>query len=92
VSEPAIFERLLDACFTVWIQASPREHWNRVIGQGDRRVENSGDSEALSDMRRILSQRDALYGKADALLDTSGKTVKQSARELIALVEKAIGV
>jgi XRE family transcriptional regulator, aerobic/anaerobic benzoate catabolism transcriptional regulator len=90
VSEPVTFERLLDACFTVWIQASPQEHWNRVIGQGDRRVESSGDSEALTDMRRILSQRDALYGKADARLDTAGKTVKQSARELVALVEKAI--
>jgi XRE family aerobic/anaerobic benzoate catabolism transcriptional regulator len=89
VSEPATFERLLDSCFTVWIQASPQEHWNRVIAQGDHRVEGSGDSEALTDMRRILAQRDALYRKADARLNTSGKNVKQSARELIALVEKA---
>ena len=88
VSEPATFERMLDSCYTVWLRAAPQEHWNRVISQGDRRVEGSGDSEALTDMRRILAQRDALYGKADARLNTSGKSPERSLRELIALVGK----
>ncbi|MDB5107534.1 MAG: helix-turn-helix protein [Candidatus Binatus sp.] len=88
VSEPATFERLLDSFFTVWLRASPQEHWDRVIGQGDHRVEGSGDSEALSDMRRILAQRVALYSKADVSLVTSVKTVRQSLKDLIALVEK----
>lgn len=89
VSEPATFERLLDSFYTVWIQASPQEHWDRVIRQGDYRVEGSGDSEALADMGRILSQRESLYGKADAVLDTSGKTVRESLKELTAIVKKA---
>jgi XRE family aerobic/anaerobic benzoate catabolism transcriptional regulator len=88
VSEPATFERLLDSCYTVWLRAAPEEHWNRVISQGDHRVEGSGDSEALTDMRRILAQRDALYGKADARLNTSGKSPGRSLRELIALLKK----
>ena len=86
VSEPATFELLLDGFFTVWIQASPEEHWDRVIRQGDHRVEGSGDTEALTDMRRILAQRDPLYGKADARLQTSGKSAKQSMSELLALL------
>lgn len=85
VSEPATFERLLDSAYTIWLQASPEEHWDRVIRQGDHRVEGSGDSEALVDMRRILAQREPLYRKADARLDTSGKTSRQSLKELLSV-------
>lgn len=85
VSEPATFERLLDSFYTIWLQASPEEHWDRVIRQGDHRVEGSGDSEALVDMRRILAQREPLYRKADAQLDTSGKTARQSFKGLLAV-------
>ncbi|HTR63582.1 MAG TPA: helix-turn-helix transcriptional regulator [Candidatus Binataceae bacterium] len=86
VSEPATFELLLDGFFTVWVQASPKEHWDRVIRQGDHRVEGSGDTEALADMRRILAQRDPLYGKADAHVQTSGKTARQSLAELLGML------
>jgi XRE family transcriptional regulator, aerobic/anaerobic benzoate catabolism transcriptional regulator len=88
VSEPATFERLLDSCYTVWLKASPKEHWNRVIGQGDHRVVASGDTQPLADMRRILAQRDASYGKADARLNTNGKTERQSLQELVALIDR----
>jgi XRE family aerobic/anaerobic benzoate catabolism transcriptional regulator len=90
VSEPATFERLLDSFYTVWLQASPQEHWDRVIRQGDHRVEGSGDTEALADMRRILAQRDALYSKADVKLNTSARTTRQSVAGLIAIVEKRL--
>ena len=85
VSEPATFELLLDSFYTIWLQASPEEHWDRVIRQGDHRVEGSGDSEALVDMRRILGQRDPLYRKADAHLNTSGKTTRRSLKELLSI-------
>jgi XRE family aerobic/anaerobic benzoate catabolism transcriptional regulator len=85
VSEPGTFERLLDGCYTVWVQASPEEHMNRVIAQGDHRP-MAGNAEAMADLRRILAQRDELYRKADARLDTSGKTIEASLDELLALV------
>ncbi len=88
VSEPGTFERLLDSFYTIWLQASPEEHWDRVIRQGDHRVEGSGDSEALVDMRRILAQRDSLYRKADAHQNTSGKTARQSLKELLSVVRE----
>jgi XRE family transcriptional regulator, aerobic/anaerobic benzoate catabolism transcriptional regulator len=88
VSEPSTFQHLLESCWTVWLKASPREHWDRVISQGDLRVrEGTGDKQALDDMRRILAQRDQLYGKADARVMTSGKTIRQALKELIAKVE-----
>ena len=89
VAEAAGLERLLDACYTVWVQASPQEHWDRVLNQGDYRVRaGARDSEALADMRRILAQRESLYRMADARLDTSSKTISQALKELVELVAK----
>ena len=87
VAETAALERLLDACYTVWLQASPREHWNRVLDQGDSRVRiGTRDREAMADMQRILAQREGLYRMADAQFDTSGKTVAEALEGLIALM------
>jgi XRE family transcriptional regulator, aerobic/anaerobic benzoate catabolism transcriptional regulator len=77
VSEPETYDLMLLNCFTVWIKAAPEEHMSRVVEQGDLRP-MSGHSEAMQDLRDILASRELLYGKADAQLDTSGKTVEQS--------------
>lgn len=77
VSEPETYDLLLLNCFTVWVKAAPEEHMARVVAQGDTRP-MSGHSEAMQDLRDILTAREPLYGKADAVLDTSGKTVEQS--------------
>jgi XRE family transcriptional regulator, aerobic/anaerobic benzoate catabolism transcriptional regulator len=85
VSEPATFDLLLSACFTVWLTARPEEHMNRVIAQGDWRPMAEND-EAMADLRRILAGRDALYRRADAVVDTGGKTVAESFAALRAAV------
>ncbi len=83
VSEPATFERLLTMCFTVWLRATPEEHMQRVIAQGDMRP-MADNRESMSDLRRILDVREPLYRKADATINTSGGTVKES-MELLTL-------
>jgi len=85
VTEPATFDLLLSACFTVWLTAAPEEHMGRVVAQGDYRPMAEND-EAMDDLRRILASRNALYAKADATVDTVGKTVDQCLRELTAAV------
>jgi XRE family aerobic/anaerobic benzoate catabolism transcriptional regulator len=85
VSEPETYELLLLNCFTVWIKAAPEEHMSRVVEQGDMRP-MSGHSEAMQDLRDILSSREPLYSKADAQLNTSGKTVEQSMTALERLI------
>jgi XRE family aerobic/anaerobic benzoate catabolism transcriptional regulator len=85
VSEPETYELLLLNCFTVWVKAAPEEHMSRVVEQGDMRP-MSGHSEAMQDLRDILTSREPLYGKADVQLDTSGKTVEQSFNTLKRLV------
>ncbi|MBT6429712.1 MAG: helix-turn-helix transcriptional regulator [Rhodospirillaceae bacterium] len=74
VTEPGTYERLLSSCHTIWLQASPEEHMARVAAQGDQRP-MAGNREAMDDLRRILTGRESLYRKADATLDTSGRTI-----------------
>jgi XRE family transcriptional regulator, aerobic/anaerobic benzoate catabolism transcriptional regulator len=86
VSEPATFDLLLSACYTVWLTASPEEHMSRVVAQGDFRPMADDNEAAMDDLRRILEGRDPLYSKADATVATSGRTIEQSYRELRTLL------
>jgi XRE family aerobic/anaerobic benzoate catabolism transcriptional regulator len=91
VAEAASFELLLASCYTVWLYATPEEHWDRVVRKdGDRRVSGGARRpHAMEEMRRILEQRERLYGKADARLDTTGKTPEKASMELLRLIGKA---
>ena len=77
VSEGDTFQLLLAHCYTVWLKAAPEEHMARVIAQGDLRP-MAGNQEAMTDLRRILTSREPLYGKADAVVDTSARTLQES--------------
>jgi len=77
VSEPATFERLLTMCFTVWLKATPEEHMQRVIAQGDMRP-MADNRESMSDLRRILEVREPLYRKADVTVDTSAVSLEEA--------------
>ena len=85
VSEPATFERLLDACWTVWLRAAPAEHMQRVVAQGDMRP-MAGNRESMADLQRILTGREPFYRRADAEVDTSARTVAEALEALIAAV------
>ena len=85
VSEASTFGDLLLACYTVWIRARPVEHMQRVMAQGDFRP-MADNAEAMADLERILAGREALYGKADAQVDTAGKSVEATLDELLAVV------
>jgi XRE family aerobic/anaerobic benzoate catabolism transcriptional regulator len=87
VSAPASYELLLATCFTVWLQATPEDHMNRVLEQRDYRITaNYLYDEAMDNIRRVLSERDSMYRRADAILDTSGLSVDESLRRLQGLV------
>ncbi|MEW6707544.1 MAG: helix-turn-helix transcriptional regulator [Pseudomonadota bacterium] len=88
VSEPATFNLLLDHCTTVWLQAAPEEHMQRVIAQGDLRP-MAGNREAMDDLKRILAGRAAFYGKADLSVDTSGRSADEALQALRAALAAA---
>jgi XRE family aerobic/anaerobic benzoate catabolism transcriptional regulator len=81
VSESETFDLLQTHFYCVWIKASPEEHMARVVAQGDVRPMR-GNAEAMEDLRRILASREALYARADAVVDTSRRGVKQSLKDL----------
>ena len=81
VSEPATYDLLLSSCFTVWLKAEPAEHMARVVAQGDMRP-MAGNTQAMDDLKRILHSRAVLYGQADAVVDTAGRSAKQSLKDL----------
>ena len=86
VSDPGTYDLLLERCRCVWLKAAPEEHMSRVIAQGDMRPfrggNASGRSWALDEIRKLLADRDRLYGRAHAVVDTSDKTVRQSLTDL----------
>jgi XRE family aerobic/anaerobic benzoate catabolism transcriptional regulator len=73
VSDPATFNLLLSHCYTVWLKATPEEHMDRVLAQGDKRP-MSGNREAMDDLKNILESRAQFYSKADLTYDTSDIT------------------
>ena len=87
VSDASTFNMLLANCFTVWLKASPEEHMNRVIAQGDLRpMAGNSSTEAMDDLKRILAGRAAFYGKADRSFDTSKKTADECFDALLAVI------
>jgi XRE family aerobic/anaerobic benzoate catabolism transcriptional regulator len=58
----------------------------RVIAQGDMRP-FKGRSAALDEIKKLLADRNRLYGRAELALDTSGKTPKASLAELKEMVK-----
>jgi XRE family aerobic/anaerobic benzoate catabolism transcriptional regulator len=85
VSERETYNLLLVSCYTVWIKASPEEHMSRVVSQGDFRPMD-GHEAAMEDLRRILAAREPLYGKVDAIIDTSGARFDDSLAKLTGAV------
>jgi len=85
VSEPGTFERLLSSCFTVWVRTSPEEHMQRVLAQGDMRP-MANNRDAMSDLKRILTEREMLYSKADIQIDTANRKLEDILETVIQLL------
>jgi XRE family transcriptional regulator, aerobic/anaerobic benzoate catabolism transcriptional regulator len=75
VMHPASYALLRERTLTVWLKASPREHWDRVVAQGDARP-MKGRPAAMNELRRLLNERTPLYSQASTVIDTSHFTVE----------------
>ena len=91
VSDPATFNLLLSHCYTVWIKASPENHMERVVAQGDTRPMH-GNREAMEDLKNILESRAAFYSKADESFDTSDMTQEAAFMGLMDQLRKVIQI
>lgn len=85
VAAPASFARLRETCRTVWLRATPREHFERVLAQGDRRP-MANRPRAMAELEALLAARSGEYARCEIAVDTSGKGVD----EVVAEVERAL--
>jgi XRE family aerobic/anaerobic benzoate catabolism transcriptional regulator len=93
VNSPDNFELLLASCFVVWIKASPRSHVDRATREGHLR-DVPVSRPALAELSAILESRTPLYAKADATIDTSGRSsaaVLSELLERVALPMRKVG-
>lgn len=85
VSDSDTYQYLLGHYTAVWVRAQPGEHMERVLGQGDRRP-MADNPAAMDELRDILASRHALYDQAPLSLDTSGRQLEDSRRDLVRLM------
>ena len=89
VTDPKLLNTLLSTCFVVWLHARPDEYMRRLVEQGDVRPMESQE-DAMSDLRRILSERNELWATAHASIDTNDKSIEDCVTELIRLLPKGL--
>src|SRR5207247_11410931 len=60
VTDAESWQLLKRRTHSVWLKASPEDHWKRVLGQGDTRP-MADRASATAELRSILSRRAPLY-------------------------------
>ncbi len=91
VAEPLTYDLLLQSFFTIWLQARPEEHLQRVRDQGH--LAATGDqASALEDLRAVLLSREPLYARASAAVDTSEVPVPQMLERVVAAIQARFGI
>lgn len=87
VGDTSTFDFLLANCLTVWLQATPEDHFTRVLAQGDMR-QLPGNRNGVDDIRLTLESRAGFYAKADLTFNTSGKTLDEAFSGLMGLLRE----
>lgn len=57
---------------TIWLKATPHDHWARVVAQGDVRPMRDRPR-AMNELHALLTRRQPLYEMADEVVDTAGR-------------------
>lgn len=70
VTAAATWSLLRQRALTVWLKATPQEHWDRVRAQGDERP-MAARSTARAELDALWAARAPLYAEAALTIDTS---------------------
>ena len=87
VTAAETFALLRRSTLTIWLRATPEDHWNRVLRQGDRRP-MADHPQAMSDLRSLLAAREPLYASAAHTIETSGRQVDRVVEEIAGVMER----
>ena len=86
VTSADTYALLRRSTITVWLRATPEDHWNRVLRQGDRRP-MADHPQAMSDLRALLAAREPLYAAAAHKVFTTDRTVDDVVEEIVTLAK-----
>lgn len=90
VTEPATYELLLRAFFTVWLHSDTETYFRRVMAQNDARLARPAlYKEAVDAIRRAMDSRRSLYQMADHSLETTDLSVEGVVENLIPILIKS---
>ena len=81
VTHEQSWELLKSRALTVWLKATPQEHWDRVLAQGDERPMHQR-ARARAELAQLYEARAPLYAAAELVVDTSALDVEASARAI----------
>jgi XRE family aerobic/anaerobic benzoate catabolism transcriptional regulator len=81
VNDPTTWTMLREGATVIWLRATPEDHWDRVVAQGDRRP-MADNPAAMQELRALLGAREPVYAEARITIDTTGRRPEQVA-ELI---------
>jgi XRE family transcriptional regulator, aerobic/anaerobic benzoate catabolism transcriptional regulator len=76
VTEPATYEVLLRAFFTIWLYSDTETYFRRVMAQNDARIARPGlYKEAIDAIQRAMDSRRSLYQMADHSIETTNLSI-----------------
>lgn len=87
VADPPLFDKVIASSYSVWLQATPEDHMERVMQQGDFRP-MTGARNAMRDLKTILEARTPDYSKASVSLNTSKQDFDQTLNRLIDILSQ----
>jgi XRE family aerobic/anaerobic benzoate catabolism transcriptional regulator len=77
-------------CHTVWLKARAKDHWDRVVAQGDLRPIANNPS-ARDELKALLRAREPLYSQAELVADTSKHSVEEVAERITQRFQPELG-
>jgi XRE family aerobic/anaerobic benzoate catabolism transcriptional regulator len=85
VRDPETFALLKTRTLTLWLKARARDHWDRVVAQGDVRPMRDR-SNAMSELKSLLHERKDLYAQAAHSIDTSSMPLDEAVERVVKAV------
>jgi XRE family aerobic/anaerobic benzoate catabolism transcriptional regulator len=88
VTDEAAFALLRDRTTTLWLKARPRDHWDRVVAQGDVRPMRDR-ANAMNELKALLAAREHLYARAQHAIDTSSVPLDEAVERVVKTLTRA---
>jgi XRE family aerobic/anaerobic benzoate catabolism transcriptional regulator len=86
VTDDETFGLLKERTVTLWLKARARDHWDRVVAQGDARPMR-GRTNAMSELKSLLRERMPLYAQATHVVDTSNVALDETVERVLKAVK-----